>query len=302
MAYFTKFPVLQYPLDISGQGVRFVFVRNLLRRIALSEDLTQGVGVFLSYDIKDGERPEHIAERMYGDPSFHWIVLLCNNIINPYHDWYKSGTVFEEYTQKKYSGFSVYLTKTDDTLLFNQKIVNGCTLTQGSVSDSIKDYAPSFCRVVVNDSRFAEGSATLTLSDSTSMSVTIHRVDKQLFSVNQFRLDKGTNDIGVSEKATTDPLSKQDGAYELPGGVVGSAENPFPSGVDGIDYAGTGTVNLWETYIGRYMGISGDVVNSYAVTNLLYEIERNDEKRTIRVLDPRFKRQAVTELETLLGA
>ena len=60
-------------------------------------------------------------------------------------------------------------------------------------------------------------------------------------------------------------------------------------------------VDLWETYIGGYMGISGSQVNTYSVTNNTFEIEENEKKRTIKILHPRYKKQALQELQALLG-
>ena len=31
--------------------------------------------------------PENIADRYYGDSTLHWIVLLTNNILDPYFDF-----------------------------------------------------------------------------------------------------------------------------------------------------------------------------------------------------------------------
>jgi hypothetical protein len=72
--YFNKFPVLQYPI-YNGTTITPIVARNLLRRVALSDNVREGNGIFILYDVKDGERPEHIAERLYGDPLFHWLVL-----------------------------------------------------------------------------------------------------------------------------------------------------------------------------------------------------------------------------------
>jgi len=60
MSYFSKFPLVKYPIK-DGAVFRVVFARNLLRRIALSEDMKSSDSAFLEYDIKDGERPEQIA-------------------------------------------------------------------------------------------------------------------------------------------------------------------------------------------------------------------------------------------------
>lgn len=298
--YFSKFPLLQYPVK-DGTAFRYVYVRNLLRRVALSEDLKTGESAFLEYDIKDGERPEHIAERVYGDPAYHWLVLLTNDIIDPYHGWYKSGLALEDYIQKKYGGYSVYISTTADAFFYESEVGSGSTLSQGSASMAIVDYSPELCKLTVLGTGIAEGAATIGVSGGTNYSVYIHRVDASSTAVHHFQIPYAGGLCGAATEFTVDPLSQQTGSYSVVGGVVGSSENEYPNtSTSGVGYTGSGTVDLWETYIGRYMGVSGAQVNTYAVSNYTYEFTENDAKRTIKVLHPRFKKTALTELESLL--
>ena len=305
MTYFSKFPVLQYPVK-DGNTFRYVFVRNLLRRVALSEDLTSEGSVFIEYSIKDGERPEHIAERVYGDTGFHWLVLLVNNIIDPYHGWYKSGVVLEDYVQKKYAGYSVYIsytpTPSGTTAFFYQSSVDsGATLAQGGKSVSILDYSPELCKLTVNGTRLSTGSATIGVSGGTTYTVNIHRIDSSYDAVHHFEIPYVSGLCGASTVFTVDPLSQQTASYSVVGGVIGFNDNEYPYSVgDGIGYTASGTVDLYETYIGKYMGVSGAAVNTYAVSNYTYENTKNNSVRTIKVLQPRFQKTALNELESLL--
>lgn len=301
--YFSKFPVVRYPVK-SGNTFRFVLARNILRRVALSDSLKGVDSAFIEYSIKDGERPEHIADKLYGDPQYHWLVLLTNEVIDPYHGWYKSDEVFTDYIQKKYRGTYIYFTKTDDSFLYSNLLSSGATLIQGSLSSSVKEYHPSMCRIVVDQFGFGEGNATIRTRDGISTTVTVHRVDSGISSLHHFEVQKTNFDYGAaSTSITVDPLSQQTGLYSYVGGVVGASANvyPDPQTSDGINYNTSGlTLPLWDTYIGRYMGISGSAVNTYAVSNRSYEFSQNDKTRTIKLLHPRFKTMAVEELESLM--
>jgi len=300
MAYFSKFPVLQYPVR-DGSSFRFAFVANLLRRVALSEDMKSSDGAFLEYDIKDGERPEHIAERVYGDPSFHWLVLLTNDIIDPYHDWYKSGTAIEQYIQTKYAGYSVFFGTTSDGYFYGSDIQSGASLSQGSVTVEVDDYTPEFCRFTVRGSQLQEGTATLTVSGSTAYTINLYRVDPSYSSVHHFEISYSSGISGANSSFTADPLSQQTSSFSLAGGAIGYTADEFPLPSQGENYPySSQSVEFWQTYIGRYMGVSGDKVNSYAVSNAIYEQRVNDSKRTIKILHPRFKKEALVQLESLL--
>ena len=42
---------------------------------------------FKKYTIKDGERPETLAEKIYGNQFYDWVILLTNNMVNAQYDW-----------------------------------------------------------------------------------------------------------------------------------------------------------------------------------------------------------------------
>lgn len=98
--YFKAIP--QIPYDSNNDGT-FKFVTNLLRRVKVREDAITNAGVFDTYDVKDGETPEMIAHKLYGDSNLHWLILYVNNITDRYHQWPMSTIQFEEYVSEKYS-------------------------------------------------------------------------------------------------------------------------------------------------------------------------------------------------------
>jgi hypothetical protein len=298
MSYFTKFPLVNYPLGV-GSSLKFVYVRNLLRRIGLSSDLKSSAGAFIEYDVKDGEKPEHIADRVYGDASYAWVVLLTNDIVNPYSDWYMSSHSLQNYIQKKYTGYFAFVA-TGGNFFYGSAIDAGATLIQGSVSARVLEYHPTFCRLFV-DKPLSTGSATITATGGVQYGVNIHRVDDGYLSVHHFQIKRPFGSCGANEFVTVDPLTQQTNSYSMLGGFVGSTSDVYPDAVSGKDYSSTtGIVDLWETFVGGYMGISGSRVNQYAVSNTVYESELNDSKRTIKVLHPRYLPQAIKELEGLL--
>ena len=93
--YFDKnFPVIIY--DSVGNG-EFKDVTNLLRRVALRAKVKTNTLFFDSYDIKEGESPESIADKLYGDPELHWVIMIVNNITDRYHQWPMNYSQFLQY-------------------------------------------------------------------------------------------------------------------------------------------------------------------------------------------------------------
>ena len=98
--YFSKFPYIVY--DSVGNG-EFKIVTNLLRRVAIRSKVKANTLFFDTYDVKEGETPEMVAHKLYGDPELHWIVLLVNNVTERYHQWPKNTNQFLAYINDKYS-------------------------------------------------------------------------------------------------------------------------------------------------------------------------------------------------------
>lgn len=292
--YFSKFPILRYPVRI-GDTLRLAYCRNILRRVGLTDEITGKDSAFIQYDVKDGERPEHIAERIYGDPEYHWIILLTNNIINPYHDWYKPSSVMEEYITKKYTGKAVYFTTNSGQFVYLSD--SDGTLVQGSNSSQIKNYEPILCRVITSYVPFVEGNASVVFGDGTSQSVVIKRVDDLDTSLHHFETEQAGSKIHL------DPISQRTDGYVYTGGVLGSVTDEYPNPVtsNGLNYSPAQTVDLDETYIGRYMGISQAKDNQYVITNRQHEFNLNETRRTINILHPRYKSVIIRELQALLG-
>tara|TARA_B110000438_G_C15654312_1_gene580968 strand:+ start:54 stop:467 length:414 start_codon:yes stop_codon:yes gene_type:complete len=58
--------------------------------------------MFDKYDVKDGENPEDIAFKWFGDAEYHWIILMTNNITDRYYQWPLSQPQFQEHLTDKY--------------------------------------------------------------------------------------------------------------------------------------------------------------------------------------------------------
>ena len=97
--YFGHFPLIPY--DSVGDG-KFKLVTNLLKRVAVRSKVKTNVLVFDTYDVRMGETPEEIADKLYNDPELHWVVLLMNNITDRYHQWPLTENQFIAHINDKY--------------------------------------------------------------------------------------------------------------------------------------------------------------------------------------------------------
>ena len=97
--YFNTFPVIPY--DSVGD-YNFKEVTNILRRVRLRAKVKTNVMLFDTYDVKEGETPEMIADKLYGDPELHWVVLMVNDITDRFHQWPMNFSQFNQYVEDKY--------------------------------------------------------------------------------------------------------------------------------------------------------------------------------------------------------
>ena len=82
--YFDNFPTIIY--DSEKENI-FKDVKNLLRRVGIRAKVKSNALLYDTYDVKNGETPESLAFKLYGDAELHWVIMLLNDITDRYHDW-----------------------------------------------------------------------------------------------------------------------------------------------------------------------------------------------------------------------
>ena len=97
--YFGSFPVIPY--DSKGD-LKFKDVTNLLRRVGIRTKLKSNALLYDTYNVKEGETPEMIAHKLYGDSELHFVIMLVNDITDRYHQWPMSLPQFQEFINDKY--------------------------------------------------------------------------------------------------------------------------------------------------------------------------------------------------------
>ena len=80
----------------------YSLVKNLFKRAKLREDIYQDLAFFTKYDVSGDDRPDNVADLIYGDPTLDWVGLLSNNIVNVQSEWPLSQGDFNRYITDKY--------------------------------------------------------------------------------------------------------------------------------------------------------------------------------------------------------
>jgi hypothetical protein len=103
MAYFGRFPMMTY--DVKGDA-NYKLLPDILRRVKIRSNIQLGTFMFDNYDVKDGEKPEDVAFKWFGDAEYHWVILMTNNITDRYYQWPLSQPQFAEHLTDKYGAGS----------------------------------------------------------------------------------------------------------------------------------------------------------------------------------------------------
>tara|TARA_B100000925_G_scaffold256695_1_gene210689 strand:+ start:250 stop:912 length:663 start_codon:yes stop_codon:yes gene_type:complete len=104
--YFRQLPDFEYVSRLPDARISdYIPVKNLFKKGKLREDIIEQAAVFTKYKIKGDDRPDNVAQELYGDSDLDWVVLASNNIINVYDEWPMTQVNFENYLLDKYQTF-----------------------------------------------------------------------------------------------------------------------------------------------------------------------------------------------------
>ena len=102
--YFKNFPSLRYPS--SGQLEE---IQDVLLRVGFSSRVKTTAETFVLYNIQEGMTPERIAEEVYGDQQYFWVVLLFNDLMDPQYRFPLRSRSLDDFIAKKYPSKTLFI-------------------------------------------------------------------------------------------------------------------------------------------------------------------------------------------------
>jgi hypothetical protein len=144
--YFSYFQKTPYTLSDDPRA-NLQLVTNILHRSKFLREITENTALYYPYQIKEGETPEIIADKLYGDVNRHWIVLLFNNIVNPYYEFPLNDSELDDMILKKY-GYTAEVAR--NTVHHFEQEITRSTIYNGNISETnvdrytISEYSANF--------------------------------------------------------------------------------------------------------------------------------------------------------------
>ena len=176
MPYFSNMPTFDYPLVVNGK-TKFVNSRNILVRARIIDYIKDTQASYLNYTILDGERPETLSHRVYGQSELHWIILLFNEIIDPLFEWPLSTNDLDMVVSKKHQGKALFIDLKRVSFELNGIVSKGnediwyevgSTVKQGNAVGKILSWDPNLYKLVIEQTSTTPFFPTVGVGDPTS--------------------------------------------------------------------------------------------------------------------------------------
>jgi hypothetical protein len=268
--YFTKLGSITYNGYV---------VNNIITSIRFKEAVNRAKVSFYPYIIKEGQRPDHIAYDYYDDSRYAWLVLLSNQVIDPYYQWPLSSNQFNDVIIKKYGSVENAISrvhfyrnnfKNDDTILD--------TAGYGALSTNQKKYYKEilgYGGVVIGYDRRRDESA---VESNRVIEFSVNSVSGLVIGERVTQKTSGTITGAATLKAinsNTLVCSQVFGTFSNTGGSVGS--------LIGTESNSTKSVTSNATTI--YSNIPTTEASFYSeVSSYTYEEELNESRKSINLI------------------
>ena len=191
MFYFNSFPKI-ITTDYNGNGI---LLTNILKRINIIPGLLSNPLLLYKYDLQEGDTPDIVANKYYGDSYRYWLPLFANNIMNPQWQWPMDSNVFDSYIQNKYAeaaaaaNVSSVLVYTQSTVYqYTKTIQTVDSYTLNSNSTTIVIDEPTYNSMVT-------GTTTSTFPNGATVTQTI---TKNVVSIYDYELEQNESNRSIS--------------------------------------------------------------------------------------------------------
>ena len=177
MLYFDTLPKI-VTVDNNNNPV---IATNLLSRASIIQNLLVNPALFYTYDIQDGDTPEIVASKYYGDPYRYWLVLFSNQILDPQWQWPLSSVQFESYMEDKYGAFAAGNNQT--MVAYTQTIVQEYRKIYTSYDSTTANTTTINYTIDQNTyTNLITGTQTVNLPSGASCTITIEKTPIDLYT------------------------------------------------------------------------------------------------------------------------
>jgi hypothetical protein len=106
--YFSQFPKIYYDFAQDNTSTSLQILTDITTNVRVRKEVLENITLYDEYDMMDGETPEIVAEKVYGNPELHWVIMLVNQRYDYIQDFPMSFLELEEYVNTTYGAENIY--------------------------------------------------------------------------------------------------------------------------------------------------------------------------------------------------
>lgn len=234
MKYFNTIPKIVYNNPITGNPL---IMTNIMQRVSVVADILDNPLSYYQYYIQEGDTPDIVAYKYYGDTYRYWLVLFANQYLDPQFDWPLNYGEFADYINNQYTAANNITSSTANTVtvsLFDLENIGG------SIPGSTINVTYTYNGAQITDTKLVlfyspntqSNTANLTISDYFTASPSLNG-SYNLFTYNtiyeyrkittQYNRETQTTDVStmvITQNEYNSLPSSTTSSYTLPDGQV----------------------------------------------------------------------------------
>ena len=303
-SYFKQVPNLEYVNRNKGNKdiSNYITVKNLFKRGRIRPDIFGNLSYFTKYKIIGDDRPDNIANEIYGNPNLDWVILLSNNIQNIQTEWPLPQTSLDEFLLEKYGSYE-QLNATHHYETVEIKNSKGGVILPGGLETPNK-WKTNGNYIQVINTKITQISGT----ESKIATVTMNNGIRNLKVGSEVLIQGVSEDTYNGRFPVTEILSVGDVVirfkYVLPSIPEKKTIINYSGGEEVIftilGSVGAGNAYYYEYYDDNAYHTIPAANITQAVTNYEYEIKKEDDKRNIFTLKPDYLSVIFNDMDEIM--
>lgn len=287
--FFNKFPKLDYDIN-NNLYSRYETVTDIFFRMGVVKETINNISSYYVYEVQDGDTPEILAEKVYGDAGAGWMILMANYMMDPQFDWPMNYDTFQKYIEGKYGS----LENAKTTIHHYDKVITRTDSQSGVITET---------RFEINYSALTDGVLQLTMPSEGDYLVTEPVFVGESLANNTFYgevvswSNSNSQIVLANTRGAISPGNILVGYYYNLLGVVDEILKPTVP----FDYY----LSLPESEGYETFNINGKTVTQVtkreAISNYDWEEQLNDARRTIKVIKAEYYPRVMSEFKNLTG-
>ena len=303
-SYFKQVPNLEYVNRTKGNKdiSNYITVKNLFKRGRIRPDIFGNVNYFTKYKVIGDDRPDNVANEVYGNPNLDWVILLSNNIQNIQTEWPLPQTSLDEFFLEKYGSYEELNSIHHYETIELKNSQGGVILPGGLETPNKWKTNGNYIQAINTTINQISG------TESKIATVTMYNGIRNLEVGSEVYIQGVSEDTYNGRFPVTSILAVGDVVikftYVLPSipekktiiNYSGGEEVTFT--VEGN--VGTGNAYYYEYYDNNSYHTVPAAKMTEAVTNYQYEMKKEDDKRNIFTLKPEYLNVIFNDMDEIM--